>query len=186
MKLVVGLGNPGTEYENTRHNAGFLALDQFAKQKELIFKKDLKRKSEIVKTRIGDTEVILAKPTTYMNLSGDAVQALLSFYKVATNDLLIVQDEMDLEPGSLAFKAKGGDAGNNGIASIQERLATKEVSRLRVGIGRPTAHIPTEDWVLGKMTSETKKTCKKAGDAIEQWVTEGMANAMNVWNRKED
>ncbi len=129
--------------------------------------------------------MILAKPTTFMNLSGDAVQALISFYKVKPADVLIVQDEMDLEPGTLAFKAKGGDAGNNGIASIQERLGTKEIARLRIGVGRPTGRIPTEDWVLGKISPDTKKTCKTAGDALEDWASNGLAKAMNQWNRKE-
>jgi PTH1 family peptidyl-tRNA hydrolase len=185
MKLIVGLGNPGKEYASTRHNAGFLVLDEYAKKQDLVFKADTKRKAELVKTTMDDADVILAKPTTFMNLSGDAVQALISFYKVKLEDVLIVQDEMDLEPGTLAFKAKGGDAGNNGIASIQERLGTKEIARLRIGVGRPTGRIPTEDWVLGKMNPDTKKICKTAGGALEDWATNGLANAMNTWNRKE-
>jgi PTH1 family peptidyl-tRNA hydrolase len=185
MKLIVGLGNPGKEYASTRHNAGFLALDELAKRQDATFSTDTKRKAEIAKINVGGNSVILAKPTTFMNLSGDAVQTLLSFYKVEPENLLVIHDEMDLEPGALAFKGKGGDAGNNGIASIQERLGTKEVSRLRVGIGRPTDPIAKEDWVLGKMDATTKKTCKMAAEAAEAWIMEGLAQAMNTWNRKE-
>ncbi|MFZ2804057.1 MAG: aminoacyl-tRNA hydrolase, partial [Patescibacteria group bacterium] len=176
MKLIVGLGNPGKEYEDTRHNAGFLAIDLLAGS--LPWTNDKAHKALITKAKTphGET-VMLAKPQTFMNLSGDAVQGLVSYYKVAPAELLIVQDELDLEPGMLAFLGKGGDAGHNGIASIQERMARSDIARLRIGVGRPVPPIKTEDWVLGKMDPQTHETIKRAPAAMKSWVEEGLAKA---------
>src|SRR5689334_6786030 len=135
MKLIVGLGNPGKEYAGTRHNIGFRILDALA---ESPFKDESKFKSEISEMRVGSEKVILAKPTTFMNNSGEAVQALKSFYKLEDGDILVIQDEMDYMPGVFAFSFGNGPAGHNGIASIQEMLATRDFARLRIGIGRPS------------------------------------------------
>lgn len=184
MKLIVGLGNPGKQYERTRHNAGFLAVDSLATEHEATWKKDVPRQSLVAKVRIGDTSCLLAKPQTFMNLSGEAVHALVSYYKVAPEDILIVQDELDLAPGKMAFLQRGGSAGHNGIISVQHHLNTQQIMRLRIGVGRPPAEQATEDWVLGKMESATHKVATtQAPKAIVDWIEHGGEKAMNAWNR---
>lgn len=182
MKLIVGLGNPGKEYVNTRHNAGFLALDQAAE--DASWSADAAHKADVAKAQFDGETVILAKPLTYMNASGEAVQSLASYYKVDPADILIVQDEMDLAPGTLSFLAKGGAAGHNGIASIQEKMGNDDITRLRIGVGRPTPPMAKEDWVLGKMEDATTATLLRAAEAIADWVEKGTEQAMNTWNRK--
>jgi PTH1 family peptidyl-tRNA hydrolase len=119
-----------------------------------------------------------------MNASGEAVQSLASYYKVDIADILVVQDEMDLAPGALSFIAKGGAAGHNGIASIQDILGHDDITRLRIGVGRPTPPIAKEDHVLGNMDDLTKETLPRAAEAITDWITKGTTHAMNTWNRK--
>jgi PTH1 family peptidyl-tRNA hydrolase len=182
MKLIVGLGNPGKEYGRTKHNAGFLAVDALADAAGAVWSDDAKRKTVLAKTTIDGQTVLLAKPQTFMNLSGEAVQAVSSYYKVAPKDILVVQDELDLAPGSMAFLAKGGDAGHNGIASIQEKMGMTDIARLRIGIGRPAPPQAKEDWVLGPIEEETLKTIEKTSDAIKDWIQDGLTKAMNKWN----
>lgn len=188
MKLIVGLGNPGKKYERTRHNAGFDAVDALAKASGLEGKEQAKHNAWIAKGAVGDVPVLLAKPTTYMNESGSAVQALLSYYKVAPEDLLIIQDDMDLLPSRMAFLAKGGAAGHNGIADIQERLGSDGIARLRIGIGRPTGQMAKEDWVLGTPDAEERTlidgAVQNAAKAATEWITSGLNKAMNIWNTK--
>jgi PTH1 family peptidyl-tRNA hydrolase len=184
MKSIVGLGNPGTDYERTRHNAGFLALDLLAKSLDADWKADKAHKSLVAKTTIDGQPVLLAKPQTFMNLSGEAVQGLASYYKIEPTDILVIQDELDLEPGMLAFLAKGGNAGHNGIASIQQLMNRDDIVRLRIGVGRPKPPIAKEDWVLGKIEQASLDTIMRAPDAIKDWATHGLAKAMNTWNRK--
>lgn len=183
MKLIVGLGNPGTEYASTRHNAGFLAIDALAAELDARWTEDAKRYAMIVKTVVEDTAVMLIKPQTYMNASGEAIRALTSYYKIDPKDILIVQDELDLAPGRMAFLEKGSSAGHNGIASIHEQLGTTEIARLRIGIGRAAPPMATEHWVLGKIDPLTIDTTKRAPQAIRDWITKGMALAMNIWNQ---
>lgn len=181
MKLIVGLGNPGKEYAGTRHNIGFMALDLLSND----FKLDPKLKSELADIRIAGEKVLLAKPTTFMNLSGDAVQAIKSFYKIENADILVVQDEMDLPLGTLKFYV-GGPAGHNGVISVQERLGG-EVARLRLGIGRTDAE--SKDYVLGTFGKDEavvlKLTLSKSKEAILAWAEQGLTKAMNVWNGVE-
>lgn len=188
MKLLIGLGNPGKAYEHTRHNAGFDAMDALARSHGLDWTHSTKHRAIVAKGTISGVPVLLAKPDTYMNESGSAVQALLSYYKVAPEDLLVIQDDMDLPAGRLAFLANGGAAGHNGITDIQERLGTTAVARLRLGIGRPTGPIAKEDWVLGTPNAEDRKaideTIENAVSAANEWITSGIANAMNAWNTK--
>ncbi len=181
MKLIIGLGNPGKEYEKTRHNAGFLALDALAKKLDLTWSHDAKRNADITKGSIDGTRVILAKPTTFMNLSGDAVQALASYNKVKPDDILIVHDDMDFPPEKMAFKKGGGHSGHKGLASAIDRMGTNDLARLRIGIGHPTKQ-STEDWVLGKISKETLKAVNRAPDAMRDWVTQGLVKTMNTWN----
>lgn len=186
MKLIVGLGNPGKEYVTTRHNAGFLALDAFCEDEDGAWKKDEKRKAEICKLTIGDEDVVLAKPTTFMNNSGEAVAALTSFYKVKTEEILVVHDELDIEPGQIRFKAQGGDAGHNGVSSILERLGTDKIARLRLGIGRPSGdnRQPTTDYVLGELSPEDAPNVLDTSSAMRDWIEGGLEKAMNKWNQK--
>lgn len=151
MKLIIGLGNPGKEHANTRHNAGFLALDALAKELGLEWRKDAKRNAEVAKGDMDGEPVILAKPLTFMNLSGDAVAALASYNKVKPEDVLVIHDDLDLAPGTVKFKKGGGTAGHHGLDSIVERLGTGDFSRIRIGIGKPEHKTETESWVLGKM-----------------------------------
>lgn len=183
MKLIIGLGNPGKKYEPTRHNVGFRIIDRVAP--ELNWKTDEKHQALTAKGEVEGTAVLLAKPTTFMNNSGAAVQALAAYYKVATDGILVIHDEMDLSPGRIAFIAKGGAAGHNGIADIQERLGSKEIARLRIGIGRPLPPIPTEDWVLQKPGAEKdslQDAETRAIEAVRDWIKNGLLKAMNKWN----
>ncbi len=175
MKLLVGLGNPGKEYERTRHNAGFLVVDEVVKKHAGSFKSMDKCFADVARIRIGDTDVIVAKPTTFMNLSGKAVQAIMAYYKIALPDVLIVHDEKDLPLGSFRIHHNRGAAGHNGVDSIFESLATRAFDRLRVGVG-PTEPKPFTivDYVLAPFGGEERK----AFDAylptlvseIETWV----------------
>lgn len=184
MKLLIGLGNPGSEYANTRHNAGFLAVDALARETDGAWETDGKRQAEVSKLHINDETVILAKPTTFMNVSGDAVQALASFYKASPNEIIVVHDEMDLPAGRIQIKLGGGDAGHNGIASIIERLGTDAFARLRIGIGRPTdPHIPGADYVLEKLSPKNDLVPLDTTAAMRDWIEGGMEKAMNRWNR---
>ncbi|MCC7357609.1 aminoacyl-tRNA hydrolase [Candidatus Uhrbacteria bacterium] len=184
MKLIVGLGNPGMTYAQTRHNAGWMVLDALANRFHAGWTKDAKRFANIAKINLGEETVILAKPTTFMNKSGVSVKSLLSFYKnIKPNDLLIVHDELDILPGSFKFTPKAGSGGHNGIKSIFE-LYTDDVARLRIGIGRPSiAGEPVDNWVLGNAQKETIETAKNSAvDALENWITEGLTRTMNRWN----
>lgn len=172
MKLIIGLGNPGKKYQGTRHNLGFVALDALAQEEDGAWKNDEKRNAETCQITIGDEKIILAKPTTFMNASGDAAQALASFYKINHEDILIVHDELDLEPGRIQLKPEGGrDAGHNGVASVQERLGTKAIARLRLGIGRPeNPNQPTNDYVLGPLSTEYAPNTLDVVSKIRDWI----------------
>ncbi len=184
MKLIIGLGNPGKEYANTRHNAGFVVVEEFAAQLEAAWSHDKERKSMIAKANFQGQNFLLAKPQTFMNLSGESVQSLLAYYKIPSNDVLIVQDELDLAPGIFAFTPQAGTAGHHGIASIFEHLGRTDLQRLRIGIGRPIDQTPIEDWVLQKMDDATRNIIPNATDALRTWITNGLSVAMNTWNRK--
>jgi PTH1 family peptidyl-tRNA hydrolase len=186
MKLIVGLGNPGKEYDGTRHNAGFLAVDALADALGFEWKKDAKRHALIAHGSIGDETLILAKPQTFMNESGASVQGFVTFYHIEFEDILIVHDEMDLEPGRISFATNAGHAGHNGVRDIQERLGTKGIARLRIGVGRPIPPIAKEDWVLTTPKGDEKTAYLEGidtgSDAAKTWIEEGLAKAMNQWN----
>ncbi len=188
MKLIVGLGNIGSEYTHTRHNIGFDVVDGIAKQYSASWSEQKNHHAFLAKISIEGTRVMLAKPTTFMNLSGQAVQSLLSFYQInPKEDLLIVQDEIDLATDRLSFIFDGGPAGHNGILDIQERIG-KAFARLRVGVGRPLPPLTKETWVLTKPIEEEKETVqkniKRAQDAAMSWVEDGLQKAMSEWNKK--
>jgi PTH1 family peptidyl-tRNA hydrolase len=185
MKLVVGLGNPGFQYEKNRHNVGFQCLDFFAVQHNIRFEK--KSMHAIwTKTSIGVQEVVLAKPQTYMNLSGTSVLQLANFYKInPREDLLAISDDLDLPTGKIRLRTNGSSGGQNGLKNIFEVFGTQEIQRMRIGIGRPHYGKP-HDYVLNDFSAEQvpiiTDALKKASEAIETWLAQGIAKAMNIYN----
>jgi len=184
MKIIVGLGNPGKEYKNTRHNIGFMALEELTSRYP-VEKQDSKFDAIIGHIRIKANRVLLVKPLTYMNLSGNSVQAIVHWHKLNLEDLMVVYDDMDLPLGTLRIRAEGGSGGHKGMKSIIDRLASSEFARTRIGIGRP-ADRDAVDWVLGRFAGEEKEqaenSIKCAADALEKWVGSGIVEAMNAYN----
>lgn len=184
MKIVVGLGNPGKEYKDTRHNIGFMVLEELA-SRYAVTKQESRFDAIIGEVRIKGEKVLLVKPLTFMNLSGKTVQPLVHWYKLDLNDLMVVYDDMDLPLGTLRMRKQGGTGGHKGIASISERLATTEFARTRLGIGRPEQQ-DTVDWVLGRFTAsdreQVSQLIKIAADAVEIWIKSGIDTAMNTYN----
>ena len=184
MKLVVGLGNPGTEYEWTRHNVGFEVLESLAEKHGARWS----RKSDAELARWGQ-KAMLAKPLTFMNLSGSAVQRWAHFYKVGFEDLFIVVDDVNLESGRLRIRRGGSAGGHNGLKSIIAALGTDEFPRLRIGVGGG-AQRNLSPHVLGKFSAEEESIIEaaigKAVEAIEVFVADGVVAAMNRYNRKDD
>lgn len=158
MKLIVGLGNPGKEYEATRHNIGFIIIDEIAKQYG-VGKYDSKFKGLYTKINIAGENVILLKPQTFMNLSGECVREVIDFYKIDIEDILVVYDDLDLDVGKIRFKAKSSSGGHNGIKSIQQHLNTENFKRLKFGISRDS-NIPVVKYVVGKFRNEELEIIK--------------------------
>ena len=189
MILIAGLGNPGKEYENTRHNAGFLVLDTLA-QKLGADLSERKHRALCGKAVIGGQKVILLKPQTYMNSSGESIRAAADYYKVPPEDILVVYDDISLAPGQLRIRAKGSAGGHNGIKSIIAHLGTQEFPRVKVGIGEKPPRMDMADYVLGHFSSGEKKimeeAAKEAADAICEIVNVGIEQAMNDHNRRKE
>ncbi len=186
MKIIVGLGNPGQEYLKTRHNAGFWVLDKLASEHNVEWKKSRTHKAEISSFIINKEKILLVKPCTFMNLSGQSLVSLIQYYKLLPQNILIVHDELDLEPGCFTFTLGGGSAGHNGIKSIYD-LSKQKFLRLRIGIGRPSKPGPSlKEWVLKAPNITDSKVIKKAvkdsTHAIMDWITFGASEAMNRWN----
>jgi PTH1 family peptidyl-tRNA hydrolase len=182
LKLIVGLGNPGRDYEHTRHNVGFQVAEELARRYRVSLKNYAKWKARAVK--IPDIGVLVAEPTTFMNLSGWAVREIASFYQLATADLLIVYDDADLPLGRLRLRANGSAGGHNGLKSIIQELGTMEFPRLRVGVGRQAGGL--KNHVLGRFDSDEKpqidEAVKRAADAAEVFARENIIAAMNQYN----
>ncbi|MBM3924658.1 MAG: aminoacyl-tRNA hydrolase [SAR202 cluster bacterium] len=185
MKFVVGLGNPGPEYAESRHNIGFMCVDSLAKKWGV--KLGERRKLVVLeKTAFEGTDVVLAKPRTFMNASGEAVAYLLSRFGGTASDLIIVYDEMDLPLGTIRIRGKGSSAGQKGIGNIIATLGNEAFPRLRVGIGRAAEGIGGRDYVLSSFEKEervaVKEVVERAGEAIECLLREGLERAMNKFN----
>ena len=184
IRLVAGLGNPGREYERTRHNAGFLVLDRLASRQRLDW--SYSTSWQALWTRGGDGSFFL-KPQTYMNLSGRSVRAFSQFYKLAIEQTLIVYDDLALPLGQLRLRREGSSGGQNGMQSIIEHLGTSAVPRLRVGIGAAKGGHSMVDHVLSAFTRAESETLEealdRAGDAVEHACRHGMEPAMNIFNR---
>ena len=190
MKLIVGLGNPGKEYDATRHNIGWDAVTLAAEASDATpFSKKSAFHAEVSEATIGGKKVLFAHPLTFMNLSGNSVQTFKSFFKLDNADILIVQDEMDFPVGTFKFSTGSGPAGHNGILSIQQSTGSRDIARLRIGVSKPDRHIAREDYVLGKFSAAEKKLLKaqtkNINKAIQDWVTQGLTKTMNVWNGVE-
>lgn len=187
--LVVGLGNPGPGYAGNRHNVGFMVADLLAERVGGRFKAH-KSRAQVVEGRLGPPgpagrRMVLAKPMTYMNLSGGPVSALAGFYKVPLERLVVVHDELDLEYGTLRLKLGGGDNGHNGLKSLSKALG-REYLRVRFGVGRPPGRMEVADYVLKDFSAVERKDLgyfvDRAADAVEALVTEGLERAQNAFN----
>jgi len=183
--LITGLGNPGREYRENRHNAGFMVLDQLAARFGITFTR-LESKALVTKTEYQGQRLVLAKPQTYMNLSGTSVSSLLRFYKVPIENLLVAYDDVDLPLGILRIRPDGGSAGQKGMVSIIERLGTDNFARLRVGIGRPPGQKDAATYVLENFSSQELEflspAIDRATDAVLSFVALGLNAAMNKYN----
>jgi PTH1 family peptidyl-tRNA hydrolase len=162
IRLIVGLGNPGREYENTRHNAGFWWLDEFARMHNLSFRSEAKFHGQAARGQLHGHEVFLLKPQTFMNVSGRAVGALAQFYKIAPAEVLVVHDELDLPPGSAKLKLGGGHGGHNGLKDIIAHLGTRDFWRLRLGIGHPGERSEVVNFVLNDPRREERALIDEA------------------------
>jgi len=186
MKLIVGLGNPGLFYRNSRHNIGFQAVKSLAKKSKSAFKKDVLSLSS--KAKIKGESVVIAMPLTFMNLSGQAVAGLLDKYGLGPGRLLVVCDDMDLDFGRLKLRLSGSSAGHRGIQSVIDCLASEAFSRLRMGIGRPPAGREPSKFVLSAFSGGEKRKLKKvldyACEACVSWIEEGSEKTMSEFNRK--
>ena len=183
--LIVGLGNPGREYRLTRHNIGFLAVDAIAKGAGISLGK-VQFKALIGQGKINGQKIILAKPQTYMNLSGQAVCGILKFYKIPKENLLVIHDDIDLPFGTIRIRPGGGSAGQKGIGSIIERLGTQDFARMRLGLGRPPGQMDPKDYVLQSFSKTDEaflqSFLQKAGEAVSEFVSHGLDAAMNRYN----
>ena len=187
MKLIVGLGNPGNEYNNTRHNMGFMALDNYVKSNNLgEFKK--KFNGIYLDTNINSERVIFLKPTTYMNLSGEAVLKFSNYFKIDLSDILIISDDLDMPLGKLKLKQNGSSGGHNGLKNIEYNLSSSNYKRLKLGIGNDKS-INTMDFVLSRFSKEEMDIINKelsiVNNIIDDYVNLDFDKLMNKYNKKE-
>lgn len=194
MKLVAGLGNPGARYRETRHNVGFEVVDELAGRHKLGFEA-APADAMFAKWRRpdlgeGGDVVLLAKPLTFMNLSGDAISTLLRYYKIETSDLLVVCDDVNLPLGRLRVRGSGTEGGHNGLRSVAAMLGTIDYARLRIGVGRGDMRRDLADHVTARFEPEEQPGIEaavaRAADAVETWIADGLAKTMNSFNRSDE
>lgn len=185
MYLIVGLGNPSAKYEHTRHNAGFDCIDLLAGKKSVRINRSM-HQAHFGKGRFGEEKVILAKPQTYMNLSGHAVQNIMHFYKIPPERLIVIYDDTDLVPGKIRIRKKGSAGGHNGMKDVIRMIGTDEFIRIRVGIGHCPENMEMVDYVLGRAEGSerelTLEALERAADAAEDIIANGADHAMNHYN----
>lgn len=183
MKLIVGLGNPGREYKDTRHNYGFKVVDAFADAIGVDFNKE-DFDGVYAKFKVDDEDVILFKPLTYMNLSGTAVQKIVHFFKIDVDDIVVVFDDLAIKPGEIRLRLEGSSGGQKGMQNIIDNLGTQNIKRIRIGTGEPT--FDTIDYVLGKPTKNELPLLEKAVDravgALKEYLNHDFQNAMSKYN----
>ena len=185
--LIVGLGNIGSEYHETRHNIGFMALDSLAEEKGVKF--ELKRHAHIAEVKVKGRTLVLVKPTTYMNLSGKAVQYWMQEEKISIENILVITDDLALPYGTLRMRMKGSSGGHNGLSHIEETLSAANYTRLRMGVGSEFSKGQQVDYVLAPFSAEQQKempdVLKRAKDAVVGFATIGVERAMNTVNTKK-
>ncbi|QII00200.1 aminoacyl-tRNA hydrolase [Rhodococcoides fascians A21d2] len=181
--LIVGLGNPGPQYEKTRHNVGFMVADALAGRIGGAFSSHKKSNSDIVQARLGRRSVVVAKPRTFMNLSGQPVAALARFFSIDAANIVVLHDELDIDFGALRLKLGGGEGGHNGLRSISQHLSTKDYLRVRVGVGRPPGRMDPASFVLKPFSAAERKdlgvVVEEAADAAELLLSAGLEAAQN-------
>lgn len=185
MYLIIGLGNPEEEYSRTRHNMGFNTINKIAKKYNIEVSKS-KFQGLWESTIIEGQKVILVKPQTYMNLSGNCVQEFVNFYKIEKENIIVIYDDMDIEPGVIKIRKQGGPGGHNGMKSIIQMLGTEQFSRIRIGIGRPKHNGDEINYVIGAIPEEEipklDEGTEKAKDAVIEIIKNGIDSAMNKFN----
>ncbi|QGM31853.1 aminoacyl-tRNA hydrolase [Bacillus sp. N3536] len=185
MKMIVGLGNPGKQYEATRHNIGFQVIDELSKRLSIPLNHS-KFNGMYGTGHIGTEKVMLLKPLTYMNLSGECIVPLMDYFGVEDEELVVIYDDLDLQVGKLRLRQKGSAGGHNGIKSIIQHLGTQEFNRIRIGIDRPKNGMKVPDYVLSDFTKEEKIeieiATQKSADACEQWFNKSFLEVMNIFN----
>jgi PTH1 family peptidyl-tRNA hydrolase len=184
--LVVGLGNPGPVYEGHRHNVGFVVVDRLSGRLGGSLRRHKRARANVLEGRLGENQVVLAQPTTFMNDSGQAVAALRDYYQVDLPRIVVVHDELDLPFGSLRLKLGGGDNGHNGLRSVRQSVGSGEFHRLRFGIGRPPGRLDPAVFVLRDFSPTERRHLEdefeRSADAIEALVVEGLERAQNTYN----
>jgi PTH1 family peptidyl-tRNA hydrolase len=187
--LIVGLGNPGREYQASRHNIGFMLVSYLAEKLDVSFTR-LQSKALVTKTDYQNRRVILAKPQTYMNLSGQAVASLVKFYKIPLNHLMVVYDDVDLPFGRIRIRPSGGSAGQKGMQSIINQLGTQEFPRMRLGVGKPPGSKQAASYVLRDFSAEDAdflpQVLERGAEAVSMFITDDLVSAMNNFNSKID
>ena len=188
MYIIVGLGNPTKEYDKTRHNVGFSVIDVLA-DRIGIDVSEKKHRALCGKGMLEGQKVILAKPQTFMNLSGESVRAMVDFYKVSPDEVIIIYDDISLEPGQLRIRTKGSAGGHNGIKNIIAHLGTQEFPRIKVGVGEKPKYMDLADYVLSRFSKGEQELMddafREAADAVAMMISEGMDAAMNHFNAKK-
>lgn len=187
VKMIVGLGNPGSKYNDTKHNIGFMAIDRIVKNLDVNFTEDKNFKAEIGSDFINGEKIYFIKPTTFMNNSGIAVKALLTYYNISIKDMIIIYDDLDMEVGKIRFRQKGSAGGHNGIKSIIAHLDTQEFDRIKVGIGRPNGRMTVINHVLGKFDKNDEimisNTLDKVDNAVKYYLqTNDFQKTMQKYN----
>ncbi|HGI5923773.1 TPA: aminoacyl-tRNA hydrolase [Streptococcus agalactiae] len=178
VKMIVGLGNPGSKYNDTKHNIGFMAVDRIVKNLDVNFTEDKNFKAEIGSDFINGEKIYFIKPTTFMNNSGIAVKALLTYYNISIKNMIIIYDDLDMEVGKIRFRQKGSAGGHNGIKSIIAHLGTQEFDRIKVGIGRPNGRMTVINHVLGKFDKNDEIMISNTLDKVD--------NAVNYYLQTND
>jgi PTH1 family peptidyl-tRNA hydrolase len=187
MKVIVGLGNPGAMYEKTRHNVGFWVVDELARRLGASWGK-VKWRAHVAEGRAGGEKVLLVKPQTYMNASGESVRELFDFHREldAARDLILVYDDMDFPPGQIRLRERGSGGGHNGVKSVIQHLGSEVFPRVRVGIGRPSGDVRVVDYVLSPFSAAdlvpVQEAVARAADAVQCALEQGFAAAMNRFN----
>ncbi len=185
MKIIVGLGNPGKQYEATRHNIGFHVIDELSKRLDIPLTQS-KFNGMYGIGHVGTEKVMLLKPLTYMNLSGECVVPMMDYYEVNDDEIVVIYDDLDLQVGKLRLRQKGSAGGHNGIKSIIQHLGSQEFNRIRIGVDRPKNGMKVPDYVLSNFSEDEKiemiHAVKNSANACEDWVTKKFLDVMNTYN----